>query len=69
MFPDAKNVDNHPLMYPYDIGKDAKAFPLSELIPTPEPQSFSAVPVVVASATSIALIALCLLVYFKKRKH
>jgi hypothetical protein len=69
LFPDAKNVDNHPLIYPYDIEKDAKAFPLPELTPTPEPQSLSAVPVVVASATSVALTALGLMVYFKRRKH
>jgi hypothetical protein len=73
MFPNAKNVDNHPLMYPNDIKKDVKVFPLPELTPTPEPKpeppSFPAVPVVAASATSVALIAIGLLVYFKKGKH
>ena len=66
MFPNAKNVDNHPLMCPYDIEKDVKAFLLPELTPTPEPQSFPAVSVVAASATSVVLITIGLLVILQE---
>jgi len=65
--PDAENVDYYPLMYPYDIEKDAIAFHTPE--PRPEPEPFPPVPVAVASAAAVAVVGIGLLVYFKKRKH
>jgi hypothetical protein len=61
-----KNVDNYPLIYPYDIENDAIAFPTPELTPTPE--SFPTALVTTASAAS-AIACVALLLYFKSRKH
>jgi hypothetical protein len=69
MFPNAKNVDNYPLMYPYDTEKDLKVFPLPESILAPEPEPSLTVPVVAASAVTIAAVCLGLLLYFRKRKR
>jgi hypothetical protein len=67
-YPDVKNVDNYPLMCPYDIENDAMVFPTPEPTPTPELEPFPAVPVTVASVI-VVLVGVVLLVYFKKRKH
>jgi hypothetical protein len=64
---DADNVDYFPLMYPYDIEKDAIAFPTPE--PQPDPESFPTLLVTTASAAAVAVVGLGLLVYFKKRKR
>jgi len=68
-YPNAKNVDNYPLMYPYDIENDAVAFPTPEPTSTPEPESFPVVPVAASVAIAVAVAGTVLLVYFKKRKH
>ncbi|MBN1357775.1 hypothetical protein JW988_03305 [Candidatus Bathyarchaeota archaeon] len=67
-YPNVKNVDNYPLMYPYDIENDAIAFPTPEPTPTPEPESFPTLVVATASAAS-AIAGAALLIYFKNRKH
>jgi hypothetical protein len=64
---DENNVDNHPLMYPYDIENDTIAFPKPE--PQPEPEPFPTAPVVTASVASVGVAAAGLLVYFRKRKR
>jgi hypothetical protein len=61
---DADNVDNYPLMYPYDIEKGTIALP-TRATPAPFPTAL----VIVASVASAGIIAVGLLVYFKKRKH
>jgi nitrous oxidase accessory protein len=58
---DGANVDNYPLMFPYDIEND------TVVLPPPEP--FPITLVIAASGVSIALIVVGLLVYFRKRKH
>jgi hypothetical protein len=56
---DADNVDYYPLIYPYDIEKDAIAFPTLEPFLTG---------LVIAASASIAVIAgVFLLVYFRKK--
>jgi parallel beta-helix repeat protein len=55
------NVDNYPLMFPYDIEND------TIVLPPPEP--FPTVPVAVASVAVVAVVGVVLLVYFKKRKR
>ena len=65
--PNATNIDRYPLIYPYDIEKDAIAFPARE--PLSEPEPFPTALAVGASGASIAIIGVGLLVYFKKRKH
>ena len=67
-YPNVKNVDNYPLMYPYDIENDAIAFPTPEPTPTLEPESFPTLVVATASAAS-AIAGAALLIYFKNRKH
>jgi hypothetical protein len=62
-YPNAKNVDNYPLMYPYDIENDAIT------LPTRETEPFPTALVATASAASAGIIAVGLLVYFKRRKH
>jgi hypothetical protein len=64
----ATNIDNYPLMYPYDIEKDAIAFPTPEPTPTPEPEPFPTT-LVTASVITIAVTGMGLIIYFKKRKH
>jgi hypothetical protein len=66
-YPDSKNVDNYPLMYPYDIENNTIAFPKPE--PQPEPELFPTAPVAATSAVTVALVGMGLLVYFKKRKR
>ena len=63
-FPNATNVDNYPLMHPCDIEKDIIAFPKQEPQLEPEPTTL-----VIASLTSITVIGIGLLVYFRKRKR
>jgi nitrous oxidase accessory protein len=58
---DSNNIDNYPLVKPF-------VAPLSPA-PTPEPESFPATLVVGASGTSIAIVSIALLAYFKKHKH
>ncbi len=57
---DENNVDNYPLMYPYDKESDA--------ILLPPPESFPST-LVIASVITVTVIIGGLLVYFKKRKH
>jgi nitrous oxidase accessory protein len=54
------NVDNYPLMFPYDIENDTVVLPPPEPFPTT---------LVIASVAAIAAVGAVLLVYFKKRKH
>jgi hypothetical protein len=69
-YPNVKNVDNYPLMYPYDIENDAIAIPTPEPTPTPEPEPFPTTLVTSASvATATAIVGVTILIYFKKRKH
>lgn len=82
MYPNATNVDNYPLMYPFDIEKGTIAFPARELQPSPslppsqEPTSTPEPPsepfpttLVIASVSTVAVVGLTLLVYLKKRKR
>lgn len=60
LFPNATNVDNYPLMYPYNIENDtavllqAGSFPLT---------------LVVAALVIVAVVCVGLVFYFRKRKH
>jgi hypothetical protein len=57
---DGANVDNYPLMFPYDVENDTVVLPPSEPFPT----------ILVASALVIvAVFGVGLIVYFKKRKR
>ncbi|MBN1244165.1 hypothetical protein JXA31_01065 [Candidatus Bathyarchaeota archaeon] len=53
------NVDNYPLMEPYNVENDAVVLPPPEPFPT----------VLAAAALVAAAVGVCLIVYFKKRKH
>lgn len=64
-YPNAKNVDNHPLMYPYDIENDTIAFPTEDSQSEPEP--FPTLFVVAFTVTNIVMVA-GLLLYRRKRK-
>ena len=55
-----ENVDNYPLMFPYDIEND------TIVLPPPDPFP---VTLAIAAVATAAVIAVGLLVYFKKRKH
>jgi parallel beta-helix repeat protein len=55
-----ENIDNYPLMFPYDIENDAIVLPP----PAPFP-----ITLVIAAAATVAVIGIGLLLYFKKRKH
>jgi len=66
-YPDVKNVDNYPLMCPYDIENDAIVFPIPEPTPTPEPEPFPTT-LVVAAAVTAAVFGIGLLINFKKHK-
>ena len=57
---DANNQDNYPLMYPYAIEDDAVVLPPPEPFPTA---------LVVAVVATVAVVAVGLLVYFKKRNR
>ena len=68
-YPDVKNVDNYPLMCPYDIENDTIAFPTPQPTSTPEPEPFPTSLVTSAFAVSATvLISVALLFYFNKRK-
>ena len=54
------NIDNYPLMFPYDIEND------TVVLPPPEPFPIT---LVIATSVIIAVVGLGLLVYFKKRKR
>ena len=60
------NVDSYPLMYPYDIEKGIITLPTPE--PHPELLSFISF-IAIASGTSVIIVGIGLLIYFKKRKH
>jgi hypothetical protein len=60
-FPNATNIDYHPLMYPYDIESDAIAFP------TREPESFPLFFVAAVSAVSIGGAAASL--FYRRNKN
>jgi hypothetical protein len=62
---DADNVDNYPLMAPFEVPPALTPSPE----PQPEPESFPTSAVAIASGASVAIIGVGLLVYFKKRKH
>ncbi len=65
---DENNIDNYPLMYPYDIENDTIAFPKPE--PQPEPELFPVAPVAAASSiATAAVVGVGTLVYFRKRKR
>jgi hypothetical protein len=64
---DADNVDHYPLMYPFDIEKNTIAFPTPN--PTTQSEPFPTGLVIIASVASAGIIAMCLLVYFKKHKR
>jgi parallel beta-helix repeat protein len=68
-YPNVQNVDNYPIMCPYDIENDAIVFPIPEPTPTPEPEPFPVVPVSASVAVAVAVAGTVLLVYFKKRKR
>lgn len=68
-YPNVKNVDNYPLMYPYDIKNDGIAFPTPEPTPTPEPEYFPITLVAAASVATVAVMGVSLLIYFKKHNH
>ena len=57
---DGNNIDNYPLMFPYDIENDTVVLPPKEPFPTA---------LVVAYMITVTVIGVGLLVYFKKRKH
>ena len=57
---DGKNVDNYPLMYPYDIENDTIVLPQSESFPTM---------LIVAALGIVAVVCAGLLLYFRKRNH
>ena len=64
-YPDAKNVDNYPLMYHYDIEKDSIAFPMPE--PQPDSEPFPTT-MVMASVALLSVTGSSLVFYFNKRK-
>lgn len=55
------NIDNYPLMYPYDIENDTIVLPPPELFPT--------ILIIATTAAVAAIASVALLIYFKKRKH
>jgi nitrous oxidase accessory protein len=57
---DSYNIDNYPLMLPYDIEND------NVVLPPPE---FFSTTLVIASVIIVAIVCIGLLFYFKKRKH
>jgi nitrous oxidase accessory protein len=54
------NIDNYPLMFPFDIENNTVVLPPPELFPTK---------LVIASVIIVAVVGIGLLVYFKKRKR
>jgi len=65
--------DNYPLMSPFDIDGFSVELPewTSSLITLPEPDTTTTFPttLVIASAITVTVAGVGLLVYFKKRKH
>jgi nitrous oxidase accessory protein len=55
-----ENVDNYPLMFPFDIENNTVVLPPPEPFPTT---------LVIASTITVAVVGIGLLFYFKKRKH
>jgi len=63
-YPDVKNVDNYPLLCPYDIENDAIVFPIPEATPIPQPpEPFPTTIVVYSVAIAVAVAGIVLLVY------
>jgi parallel beta-helix repeat protein len=60
---DAANVDNYPLMEPFEAPPEPTPSPE----PQPEPESFPVAPVLAAAAT-LAIACIAILVYLKKRR-
>jgi hypothetical protein len=64
------NIDYHPLMYPYDIGKDTIALPARTPSPPPtrdpEPEPF---PTAIAAGASLILVATIVTVYLIARRR
>jgi nitrous oxidase accessory protein len=54
------NIDNYPLLFPYDIEND------TVVLPPPEPFSTT---LVMAAVATVAVVSAVLAIYFKKRKH
>jgi hypothetical protein len=65
-YPNQKNIDHYPLMYPFDIEKNIIAFPTPN--PATQSEPFPTTLVIAASVASAGIVAVGLLVYFKKRK-
>jgi len=57
---DGDNIDNYPLMFPFDIENDTVVLPPPEPFPTI---------LVAAALVIVAVVGVGLFVYFKKRKH
>jgi hypothetical protein len=61
---------NNVTVYAWDVaGNVGASETITFNIAEPEPESFPAAPFAVASAPSITVVSVALLVYFKKRKH
>jgi nitrous oxidase accessory protein len=58
---DENNTDNYPLIHIVDVSTEPPQSPVQEPFPI--------APVAVASIVSVTAIGICLLIYFKKRKH
>jgi hypothetical protein len=72
VFPNATNIDRHPLMYPYDIENDTILLPARDLLPTQDLKETEPFPApLVASISAIGMIAaaVSLLYYQKKKKN
>ena len=57
---DEDNIDYYPLMYPYDVENDAVVLPPLDLLPAV---------LAAAALTTAAVVAVSLIIYFRKRKH
>ena len=57
---DGNNIDNYPLMFPFDIENDTVVLPPPEPFPTT---------LVMAAVATAAVIGAVLAIYFKKRKR
>jgi nitrous oxidase accessory protein NosD len=62
---DADNVDNFPLMAPFEVPPALTPSPE----PQPEPESFPTALIAAASGASITGVAVCVFYYRKKRNH
>ena len=67
------NIDHYPLMEPFQIAFKLPTEPESTLSPSPEPiprvAQFPTALIAAALVASIALAAIVLIIYFKKRRH